>query len=87
MHSSVDVTDGLSVNYAHLLYLNLHIGACIALLCVRSPAFLYPATVHLDTYLFASFCKRIITHLVEIFSTLDYIWKFSVFNVKSDNSS
>jgi len=87
MHASVDVTDGLSVNDAHLLPFSLHIVACIALLCVRSPALLYPATVHLDSCSFAYFCKRIGTHLVQIFSTLDYIWKFSVCNVKSENNS
>jgi hypothetical protein len=54
MHANVDVTDGLSTNDAYLLSLNLHIGACIALLCVRSPALLYSATVQLDSCSFAS---------------------------------
>ena len=69
VHANVDVTDGLSANDAYLLSLNLHISACIALLCVRSPALLYSATVHLDLCSFASVCRRIGAHLVEIFST------------------
>jgi hypothetical protein len=64
MHANVDVTDVVRANYANLLSPNLHIGARIALLCVRSPALLYPATLHLDSCSFASFCRRIATHLV-----------------------
>jgi hypothetical protein len=83
MHAKSGVTDGLNENYVNFLSLDLHIRACIALLCVRLPSLLYPATLHQASCSLASFRQRIGKRLVEIFSTLDYNWKSSVRDVKS----
>jgi hypothetical protein len=67
MYAKLEVTDGLNENYVDLLPFDVHIGACIVLLCVRLPSLLFPATVHQASGSLASLCQRIGKRLVEIF--------------------